>query len=48
VIVTKKAVPSSSKKSGGSFCQKTNEVKPILKKNKKQVDEEGEVMNQPQ
>jgi hypothetical protein len=32
-------VPSSSKKSGGPLCQKTNEVKADTEEEQKQVDE---------
>jgi hypothetical protein len=42
VIVTKKAVPSSSKKV--ATRAKTNEVRPTLKKQQGQVDQDGEVI----
>ncbi|WP_016988257.1 glucosaminidase domain-containing protein [Flavobacterium sp. ACAM 123] len=44
VIVTKKPVPSSSKKVATRSVKKTNEVKSILRNDKKQVDEVGEVI----
>jgi flagellum-specific peptidoglycan hydrolase FlgJ len=44
VIVTKKPVPSSSKKVAARSVKKTNEVKSILRNDKKQVDEVGEVI----
>jgi hypothetical protein len=43
VIVTKKAVPSSSKKVA-TRAAKTNEVRPTLKKQQGQVDQDGEVI----
>jgi hypothetical protein len=43
VIVTKKSSAFKFKKVA-PVLSKTNEVKPILKKSKKQVDEEGEVI----
>jgi hypothetical protein len=38
VIVTKKAVPSSSKKVATRAAKNTNEVRPTLKKQQGQVD----------
>jgi hypothetical protein len=43
VIVTKKAVPSSSKKVA-TRAAKTKEVRPTLKKQQGQVDQDGEVI----
>jgi hypothetical protein len=40
VIVTKKAVPSSSKKVARA-AKNTNEVRPTLKKQQGQVDQDG-------
>jgi hypothetical protein len=44
VIVTKKAVPSSSKKVATRAAKNTNEVRPTLKKQQGQVDQDGEVI----
>jgi flagellum-specific peptidoglycan hydrolase FlgJ len=44
VIITKKAVPSSSKRVAARAAKKANEVKLMLKQKQRQVDEDGEII----